>query len=208
MSRFEDVDRLQRTALSAFGSIDVVCLNAGVNAAHVPSWEIALDDWDWILEPNVWGVIHGIRAFVPRMLEAGGEGHIAITSSNGALRMRPSSGPYPTTKRLVLSLAESLHHDLAAAGSKLRVSVLLPGAIRTHEAMARRGEERVTRTDEQQEAEHRQMPPEQVAEILLRGILEERFYVLTHPQRSHRQVEGWAASILEDRDPTVADRAL
>ena len=141
VSDFADIDRLPRIALSAFGAIDVVCLNAGVNAAHVPTWEIGLEDWDWILKPNVWGVLNGIRAFVPRMLaleRAGATGgHIVITSSNGALRMRASSGPYPTTKRFVLSAAESLYHDLKQAGSELRVSALLPGGIRTSEAMAR-----------------------------------------------------------------------
>ncbi len=208
VSDFADVDRLPRIALSAFGAIDVVCLNAGVNATHVPTWEIGLEDWDWILKPNVWGVLNGIRAFVPRMLaleRAGATGgHIVITSSNGALRMRASSGPYPTTKRFVLSAAESLYHDLKQAGSELRVSALLPGGIRTSEAMARRGEPRVTRTEEQQDAEHRNLLPEEVAEIVLGAILEPRFYVLTHPERSHRLVRSRLESILEDRDPTPA----
>ena len=208
VSDFADIDRLPRIALSAFGAIDVVCLNAGVNAAHVPTWEVGPEDWDWILKPNVWGVLNGIRAFVPRMLaleRAGATGgHIVITSSNGALRMRASSGPYPVTKRFVLSAAESLYHDLKAAGSELRVSALLPGAIRTREAMARRGEPRVARTGEQQNAEQRRMPPEEVAEIVLGAILEPRFYVLTHPERSHSLVRSRLESILEDRDPTPA----
>ena len=208
VSDFADIDRLPRIALSAFGAIDVVCLNAGVNATHVPTWEIGLEDWDWILKPNVWGVLNGIRAFVPRMLaleRAGATGgHIVITSSNGALRMRASSGPYPTTKRFVLSAAESLYHDLKQAGSELRVSALLPGGIRTSEAMARRGEPRIARTEEQQDAEHRNLLPEEVAEIVLGAILEPRFYVLTHPERSHSLVRSRLESILEDRDPTPA----
>ncbi len=208
VSDFADIDRLPRVALSAFGAIDVVCLNAGVNAAHVPSWEIGLEDWDWILKPNVWGVLNGIRAFVPRMLaleRAGAEGgHIVITSSNGSLRMRDSSGPYPVTKRLVLSIAESLHHDLKEAGSELRVSALLPGAIRTREAMARRGQPRVARTDDQQDAEQRRMPPEEVAEIVLDTLLNPRFYILTHPERSHGLVRARLESILDDGDPTPA----
>ena len=208
VSDFADIDRLPRIALSAFGAIDVVCLNAGVNATHVPTWEIGIEDWDWILKPNVWGVLNGIRAFVPRMLaleRAGATGgHIVITSSNGALRMRASSGPYPTTKRFVLSAAESLYHDLKQAGSELRVSALLPGGIRTSEAMARRGEARIARTEEQQDAEHRNLLPEEVAGIVLGAILEPRFYVLTHPERSHRLVRSRLESILEDRDPTPA----
>ena len=208
VSDFADIDRLPRIALSAFGAIDVVCLNAGVNATHVPTWEIGIEDWDWILKPNVWGVLNGIRAFVPRMLaleRAGATGgHIVITSSNGALRMRASSGPYPTTKRFVLSAAESLYHDLKQAGSELRVSALLPGGIRTSEAMARRGEPRTSRTEEQQDAEHRNLLPEEVAGIVLGAILEPRFYVLTHPERSHSLVRSRLESILEDRDPTPA----
>ena len=209
VSDFADIDRLPRVALSAFGAIDVVCLNAGVNAAHIPSWEIGLDDWDWIIGPNVWGVLNGIQVFVPRMLaleRAGAEGgHIVITASNGALATRAASGPYPVTKRLVLSAAQSLYHDLRAAGSELRASVLLPGAIRTHEAMARRGEPRATRTDDQQDAEERRMPPEEVAEIVLGAILEPRFYILTHPERSHALVRARTDYILEDRDPDFGD---
>ena len=208
VSDFADIDRLPRIALSAFGAIDVVCLNAGVNATHVPTWEIGLEDWDWILKPNVWGVLNGIRAFVPRMLalerDGATGGHIVITSSNGALRMRASSGPYPTTKRFVFSAAESLYHDLKQAGSELRVSALLPGGIRTSEAMARRGEPRIARTEEQQDAEHRNLLPEEVAGIVLGAILEPRFYVLTHPERSHSLVRSRLESILEDRDPTPA----
>ena len=208
VSDFADIDRLPRVALSAFGSIDVVCLNAGVNAAHVPTWEVGVENWDWILGPNVWGVLNGVRAFVPRMLaqeRAGHEGgHIVITSSNGALRMRDSSGPYPVTKRLVLSIAESLHHDLKAAGSELRVSALLPGAIRTREAMARRGEPRKARTEDQQDAEQRRMPPDEVAEIVLDALHNPRFYILTHPERSHGLVRARLESILDDGDPTPA----
>lgn len=208
VSDFADIDRLPRVALSAFGAIDVVCLNAGVNAAHVPTWEVGVENWDWILGPNVWGVLNGVRAFVPRMLareRAGHEGgHIVITASNGALRMRDASGPYPVTKRMVLSIAESLHHDLKAAGSEVRVSALLPGAIRTREAMARRGEPRMARTDEQQDAEQRRMPPEEVAEIVLDALHNPRFYLLTHPERSHGLVRARLESILEDGDPTPA----
>jgi NAD(P)-dependent dehydrogenase (short-subunit alcohol dehydrogenase family) len=202
VSRADEVDRLADATAATFGMPDLVCLNAGVNAAHVPVWDIAIEDWDWILGPNVWGVIHGIRVFVPRMIERGSEGHIAITSSNGALRMRPSSGPYPFTKHVVLSLAESLHHDLAAANARLAVSVLLPGPIRTSEAMARRGQPRHARSDAEQDAERRLMPPDEVAEILLEGIRERRFYVFTHPERSMRQVRERTASMLEDRSPT------
>lgn len=202
VSRADEVERLADATVAAFGVPDLVCLNAGVNAAHVPVWEIAIEDWDWILGSNVWGVIHGIRVFVPRMLAGGGDGHVAITSSNGALRMRSASGPYPFTKHMVLSLAESLHHDLVAANARLAVSVLLPGPIRTSEAMARRGQPRHTRSDAEQDAEGRMMPPDEVASILLDGIRERRFYVFTHPERSKRQVRERAASMLEDRNPT------
>ena len=209
VSDFADIDRLPRVALSAFGRMDVVCLNAGVNAAHIPSWEIGREDWDWIIGPNVWGVLNGIRSFVPRMLaleRAGAEGgHIVITASNGALASRAASGPYPVTKRFVLSAAQSLHHDLKAGGSELRASVLLPGAIRTSEAMARRGEPRLARTDDQQDAENRRMPPEEVAGIVLGAILEPRFYILTHPERSHALVHARTDYILEDRDPEFGD---
>ena len=127
VSRLADVEALARSTLAAFGSIDIVCNNAGVNAAHVPAWEITQSDWEWILGPNLWGVIHGINVFVPILIEQGRHAHIVNTSSRGGLAMRAGSGPYPVTKQAVLALTEALQHDLREAGSSVQASALLPG---------------------------------------------------------------------------------
>lgn len=81
VSRFEDVERLAARALDTFGSVHIVCNNAGVGGAGGFIWEYALEDWQWLLGVNLWGVIHGVRAFVPRLLKQGEEAHIVNTAS-------------------------------------------------------------------------------------------------------------------------------
>ena len=114
-----------------FGGAQVACLNAGVLAAG-HAWEVTDDDWDWVLGVNVRGVAHGIRAFVPRLIEAGSPAHVLVTASMAAVVAAPVSAAYVTSKFAALGLAESLHHDLAFAGADhVAVSVICPGMVAT-----------------------------------------------------------------------------
>src|SRR5207247_2617473 len=94
------------------------------------AWELTVDDWRWIYDVNVFGVVHGIRHFVPALLAEGG-GHVLITASNTAVTTAPALAPYVSSKHAVLALAEVLQHDLLAVGSDVHVSVSLPSAIRS-----------------------------------------------------------------------------
>ena len=91
-------------------------------------WDHTLNDWGWGLAVNLWGVIHGIKAFVPRMLDGGDEGHVVNTSSgNGGIAPLPSTAIYATTKAAVTTLTEVLYGQLRAVDSRIGVSVLFPG---------------------------------------------------------------------------------
>jgi NADP-dependent 3-hydroxy acid dehydrogenase YdfG len=123
------VDDLRDAAISAYGRVDVVCNNAGVIATpRRPVWEYDLADWHWVMGVNLWGVIHGIRSFVPTFIEQG-RGHVLNTSSMAGLMTVADIGPYTATKRAVVGLSESLHAELAARDIAVSVTVLCPGTV-------------------------------------------------------------------------------
>jgi NAD(P)-dependent dehydrogenase (short-subunit alcohol dehydrogenase family) len=123
------VQALADAAVARFGTVHVVCLNAGVAAGGV-SWELPEATWRWVVDVNLWGVVHGLRAFVPRLVEQG-EGHVLLTASIGGLIGSPGMAPYSATKHAVVGIAESLREDLRLAGSPVGVSLLCPGFTRT-----------------------------------------------------------------------------
>jgi NAD(P)-dependent dehydrogenase (short-subunit alcohol dehydrogenase family) len=124
------VEALAAETFDRFGACHLVCANAGVFQGGI-SWERSLEDWQWVLGVNLWGVIHTVRSFVPRMVEGGDEGHVVITSSMAGLACAAFSGPYQTSKFGAFAVAESLAHDLRAGGQRIGVSALCPGAVAT-----------------------------------------------------------------------------
>src|SRR5215472_4759289 len=125
----DQVDALRDRALEAFGAVHVVCNNAGVTGLGRPVWEMSRREWEWVLGVNLWGVINGIRSFVPAMLEQD-EGHVVNTASLAGL-VAGVLGPYSTTKHAVVALSEGLHFGLLGRGARVGVSVLCPGWVRT-----------------------------------------------------------------------------
>lgn len=122
------VQALADTSWSAYGRVDWLFNNAGV-AVLGPVWQATLDDWSWVLGVNLLGVVHGLRAFVPRMLEAGAPAHIVNTASAAGLATLAGSGVYCASKHAVVALSECLQHDLRAAGAPIGVSVLCPSLL-------------------------------------------------------------------------------
>jgi len=214
VSRWEDVAALARSVVDAYGAAHLVCNNAGV-AAGGTVWETRLEDWRWVLGVNLWGVIHGVRAFTPILL-ARKEGHIVNTASiQGLITHHPFSSNYQVSKHAVLGLSEQLHHELAGTG--VGVSVLCPGWVRTQIADASRNRPDYApisapgafspaqeETLEQcAEALRRGDDPERMAAAVLAAVREERFYVLPHPQwlpYVRARMEG----ILDGRAPGAA----
>ena len=129
-----DVDALGRAAIDRFGALHLAVNNAGVSGGGL-SWEIPLETWDWILGVNLRGVIHGLRAFVPRIIESGG-GHVVNTASMAGLTSPPFMGPYNVSKHGVVTLSETLYQELQLTHPEVGVTVVCPGWVRTriHEA--------------------------------------------------------------------------
>ena len=213
VSKPEQVQALCDRAVAEFGRVDVVCNNAGV-AVSGHAWEHTLADWEWVLGVNLWGVIHGVRTFVPVMLRQGGEGHIVNTGSVAGLTSNPFMSIYNVTKHAVVTLSETLHKDLGLLGVPIKVSVLCPGFVRTRILEADRNrpanlrETAVARHDPQLEEMAREaiatgLPPAEAAAQVVDAVKNERFYVLTHPELTPR-VRERMEELLEARNPSQA----
>ena len=213
VSQGESVERLARAALEAFGAVHVVCNNAGV-APLGAVWEAAESDWRWALGVNLWGVIHGVRVFTPILLEQGDEGHIVNTASVAGFIAPPGMGVYNVTKHAVVALSETLHHDLAARGAKLRCSVVCPAFFASGIADSERSRPAALAADRAKSDEDRalaamlrkatqsgRLSAEDIAARVLDAVREERFYVLTHP-KINGAIERRMRDILDGRTPS------
>lgn len=213
VSQAEQVQALADRATAAFGRVDVVCNNAGVALSGV-TWEYTLADWQWLLGVNLWGVVHGVRTFVPLMLKQGGEGHIVNTGSIAGLTSNPFMSIYNVSKHAVVTLSETLQKELTLLGTQVRVSVLCPGFVNTrileserNRPAALRNAAATERHPTFQEMAHSALaaglPPAEVAARVLDAVETGRFYVLTHPEFAPR-VRERMEDILEGRTPTAA----
>jgi len=212
VSKGTSVDDLAARTFEEFGTAHVLCNNAGV-ATGGPMWTLTERDWAWVMGVNLWGVIHGVRAFVPRLVEQG-EGHVVNTASIAGLTSAPMMGPYNVTKHGVVTLSETLQQELGMHGSPVGVSVLCPGWVQT-----RIGESDRNRPPELQDGTESNpigemgkeflktlvdsgLPPSEVAGRVLDAIHEQRFYILTHPEMTP-MVQRRMEDILEGRTPTA-----
>ena len=124
------VEAAATRAVERFGALHIAVNNAGVVNRGL-SWELSLDEWHRVLDVNLWGVIHGVRAFVPKILETGQPGHVVNVASMAAVLPQDRLGPYTVAKHGVLGLSDVLRAEFAATGAPIGVSVVFPGRIRT-----------------------------------------------------------------------------
>ena len=216
------VQALADAAYREFGGVHVLCNNAGVAAPalRVPAWETTFADWQWIMGVNLMGVVHGVRAFVPRMLAGGDEGHIVNTASVAGLLS--GSGPYFASKHGVTCLTEGLYKDLKSAGSKLSASVLCPGVIRTGILDAERNRpadmgpatdvSALSETSQRWAATFRAQleagyDPAMVADAVADAIVADRFYIVPAQPNLVELVRTRMEDIVEQRNPTLAPAA-
>jgi NAD(P)-dependent dehydrogenase (short-subunit alcohol dehydrogenase family) len=184
------VRALRDSALDRFGAVHLVHNNAGIGLGG-PIWEVSEEDWRWILGVNLWGVINGVAAFVPTLIEQG-EGHVVNTASIAGLIAAPFLGPYNATKQAVVSISETLFKDLQAVGAPIGVSVLCPGFVQTRIAESERNrpdwapDRDAPGADELRGAVRSLVdggiPPSMVAERVLDAVRTDTFYILTHPE--------------------------
>lgn len=205
-----DVERLAVACTDEFGGADWLFNNAGV-ATLGPVWAATESDWAWVLGVNLLGVAHGVRAFVPRMLERGTRAHVINTSSAAGLATLANSGVYCASKHGVVALSECLAHDLAAIGAPIGVSVLCPALLpsRIDEAARNRPVALAGGAAEPPAAKERvrlgmansTVSARDAAEETLRAIDDGRFYVLPHAQTSHSVHKRMTAILTDARGP-------
>ena len=215
VSRPEDIEEVAKQTLDTFGAAHLLFNNAGVGAG-MSVWRSTIADWQWVLNVNLWGVIYGIKTFVPIMNEQDTECHIVNTSSLAGLVSFPGLGPYNITKFAVVTLSETLYHELALERSKIGVSVLCPGWVSTRIMESdrnrpsqlqnkpleeSRSREQISRAAELRDMARNGSPPAEIAEIVFEAMREERFYILPHPE-ANALIELRMDDILKGRNPT------
>ena len=203
----ESVARLAERAFGRFGAVHVLCNNAGIAVAGSL---VGADpaDWQRAMAINFWGVVHGLDAFLPRMLAEGRGGHVVNTASMAGLLTPPLGGPYSVTKHGVVALSEALAQDLALRRARIGVSVLCPGFVATRLADSAPGADALVRA-----LVGGGRPAEEIADRTVRAIRQGEFYVLTHPgmapairRRAARIAAGTAPAPLSLRRSRAGSR--
>ena len=210
VSQAAQVDAFRDQTIARLGAVHLVCNNAGVSPLGAV-WESSAADWEWILGVNLWGVIHGVRAFAPALI-AQKEGHIVNTASVAGLISPPGMAAYNVTKHAVVALSETLYHDLRERKSKVGVSVLCPAYVPTGIADSERSRPKHLAASEKsvetqaKEAMMRKavksgkISADQVAQAVVKAVKADRFYILTH-ERIKPAIRARMEDILKARAP-------
>ncbi len=210
-----ELEALAAATLDAYGAVHLVCNNAGVLVGG-HAWERTEDDWRWVIDVNLFGVVNGLRTFVPILLEQGEPAHIVNTASVGGLMVGPYLSPYIVSKHAVVALSESVFHELAALDAPVGISALCPGPIATGISDSERirppdrSQTRPLRTPAEKTFDEMLrsgvgagMPPDEVGEIVLEGVRSRRFWIYTHPIQADT-IRARAESIVNGTDPGYA----
>jgi NAD(P)-dependent dehydrogenase (short-subunit alcohol dehydrogenase family) len=210
VSKRDQVLDLRDAALARFGTVHVLCNNAGVmGPIGDPLWKLPIGEWERVMAVNLWGILHGIQAFVPVMLAAGHDGHVVNTASMQGVTAGAPIPEYTVSKHAVVALSEALRAQLAARGARVGVTVLCPGAVSTDLSSRERRRLSAVAQDQawavapgsggQQHQWGAALTPAAVAAAALAGVLEDRFYVFTH-SGSRARVEARLRPILDALD--------
>ncbi len=216
VSQADEVEVLAQKTFDTYGAVHLLFNNAGVGGGTTV-WESSLADWQWVLGVNLWGVIHGIHFFVPRMLAQDTEGHIVNTASSAGLITSSGLGIYKVSKHGVVTLSETLACELAAHGARLKASVLCPEWVNTRILDAERNRPQALQNAPEEQNTSPEiaavvqamrewlaqegLPPSRVAERVFDAIRQEQFYIFTHPNTKYG-VQLRMEDILQERMPT------
>jgi NAD(P)-dependent dehydrogenase (short-subunit alcohol dehydrogenase family) len=219
VSKASEVQKLAQKTLDEFKSVHFLFNNAGVGAGTT-IWESTIADWEWTLGVNLWGVIHGVRTFVPIMLKQDTECYIVNTASMAGLVSGPYNGVYKVTKHGVVTLSETLYSELNQINAKIHVSVLCPGFIKTNILSSDRNRPPELKNDPEfdtkmmeredvkffyqfiEEGIETGMHPNEVADCILKAIQEKKFYILANPGDMKRMADLRAEDVIHERNPT------
>jgi NAD(P)-dependent dehydrogenase (short-subunit alcohol dehydrogenase family) len=227
VTKYESVEALAEKSFSHYGAVHLLFNNAGVGLREAPNpWDSSLNEWAWGFNVNVWGVVHGIKAFLPRMVEQNEEAHVVNTSSaNGGLFSLPGSSIYAATKAAVTAITETLYFNLSAQDSPIKVAALFPGPhiVRTgiyssdrvrpkylpaDPASANNGissAEDVQAVMKNFGKEIEITTPEEVAESTYQGLLIDAFWILLLNERGEEALRIRTRQILDRENPTPPD---
>ena len=211
------MDALAAATMETFGAVHLLFNNAGIGAAGL-IWETSVQDWQWALGVNLWGVIHGVRAFTPLMLQAATadpayRAHIVNTASMAGLLNQPNAGAYNVSKHAVVSLSETLFHDLSLVTEQVRCSVLCPYFVPTGIHLSHRNrpaelanESRPTRSQAIanemmiKAVTSAKLTAAHIADLTFEAIANEQFYVLSHPHALEAVLQR-AHDVMAQRNP-------
>jgi len=208
-----DVERLAARTRETFGKAHLLFNNAGVATGGLV-WEHSARDWEWVLGVNLWGVVHGIRCFVPMMLEQGDECHVVNTASVAGLLSPQLMGVYNVSKHAVVTLSETLFNDLRLKQASIGVTVLCPAYVPTGISASERNRPRGMQaggplTESMQAAQvamnkavsSGKLSAPEVAQMTFDAIRENRFYLITHP-KILASVELRLQDVIAQRNPS------
>ena len=210
VSKLEDVEGLAAATLERFGTVHVLCNNAGVGLP-TSSRNIKLEDWKWIIDVDLWGPIYGLKVFTP-LIEAAGEGHISSTASMAGLISANKMGAYSVAKHGVVALMCALERELRSKKSSITASVLCPGPINTNISFnslsyrPERADAVKTSTIKGRQGASIQaslesgMAPNEVGNLVVDAIENQKFWILTHPH--------WAKGVQRQLDALREDQSL
>lgn len=213
VSKPDHLEALAASAYNEFGTVNLLCNNAGILPPGAPVWKEPLSTWNWTLNVNFFGVLHGVQAFVPRMLAAGDEAHIVNTASLAGLTTRPLMSAYNVSKHAVVALSECLFAELQITTDKIHVSVLCPAFSKTRLAESERNKPEGVEADPQasfgfyhalKHVVEEGTPPEEIVNATVSAIRANQFWILTHPHLDGGIRERFE-SILSRTNPPLRD---
>ena len=212
VSKPEDLGKLAARSYEKFGSVHLLCNNAGVLPPGAPVWKEPLSTWHWTLNVNFFGILHGVRAFVPRMLKDNEEAHVINTASLAGLTTRPLMSAYNVSKHAVVALSECLYAELRLTTDKIHVSVLCPAFAKTRLTEIRNRPTQVSADPSASFGFHDALkrvvdegtPPEEIANAVVNAVRNKQFWILTHPHLDSN-IRDRFESMLSRTDPPLRD---
>ena len=218
VAKAEDIAALADRSFERFGRVNVLCNNAGVAGSPGAAWELSQKDWKWVIDVDLWSVVHGVRSFVPRMIASGEEGHVVNTASVAGLVSGAVGGPYTVAKFGVVALSEQLYYELGRARHNIGVSVLCPGFVNTNifdsgrNRQAEYGDSGIAPTPE---AEQRRaalhamrqgmMQPAEIGALVFEAIQTRNLYIVpTGSEALANAIRTRMENVIERRNPPLA----